>query len=112
MIFFTLLSAKFVLTETFLYNSGLLCLILQVESLTAARKSSMNGVEPSDAIRVVNAILTQLDQIRRLVPVACFCLHLVMASCLCGEMCCPSTAAATQHNLALSKPRVHLLNKL
>ena len=38
---------------------------LQVESLTAARKSAMSGSEPSDAIRVVNAVLTQLDQIKR-----------------------------------------------
>ena len=37
----------------------------QVESLTAARKASMQGNEPSDAIRVVNALLTQLDQIRK-----------------------------------------------
>jgi hypothetical protein len=38
---------------------------LQVESLTAARKSALNGQEPSDAIRVVNAFLTQIDQIKR-----------------------------------------------
>ena len=37
----------------------------QVESLTAARKSAMQGQEPSDAIRVVNALLTQIDQIKR-----------------------------------------------
>ena len=37
----------------------------QVESLTAARQSAMLGSEPSDAIRVVNALLTQLDQIKR-----------------------------------------------
>ncbi|XP_048773297.2 pachytene checkpoint protein 2 homolog [Ostrea edulis] len=40
-------------------------LIDEVESLTAARKSTMSGSEPSDAIRVVNALLTQLDQIKR-----------------------------------------------
>ena len=38
---------------------------VQVESLTAARKSALNGQEPSDAIRVVNAFLTQIDQIKR-----------------------------------------------
>ena len=37
----------------------------QVESLTAARQSAMLGSEPSDAIRVVNALLTQIDQIKR-----------------------------------------------
>nr|AHB51067.1 pachytene checkpoint 2-like protein [Nodipecten subnodosus] len=40
-------------------------LIDEVESLTSARKSAMSGSEPSDAIRVVNALLTQLDQIKR-----------------------------------------------
>ncbi|MCJ8745519.1 hypothetical protein PDJAM_G00131160 [Pangasius djambal] len=36
-----------------------------VESLTAARNASQAGTEPSDAIRVVNSVLTQLDQIKR-----------------------------------------------
>ena len=48
------------------YNiSDLLFFLLQVESLTAARKSAMQGQEPSDAIRVVNALLTQIDHIKR-----------------------------------------------
>ena len=34
----------------------------QVESLTAARKGALSGNEPSDAIRVVNALLTQIDK--------------------------------------------------
>lgn len=33
-----------------------------MESLTAVRRASAN--EPSDAIRVVNALLTQIDQIK------------------------------------------------
>lgn len=37
----------------------------EVESLTAARTASMNASEPSDALRVVNALLTQLDQIKK-----------------------------------------------
>lgn len=32
----------------------------QVESLTAARSAAMGGNEPSDAVRVVNAVLTQV----------------------------------------------------
>ncbi|PVD21002.1 hypothetical protein C0Q70_19166 [Pomacea canaliculata] len=40
-------------------------LIDEVESLTAARKSCLNGNEPSDAIRVVNAVLTQIDQLKK-----------------------------------------------
>ncbi|KAF9519537.1 hypothetical protein BS47DRAFT_1336978 [Hydnum rufescens UP504] len=39
-------------------------LIDEVESLTAARTSAMSGNEPSDAIRVVNALLTQLDKLK------------------------------------------------
>ena len=39
-------------------------LIDEVESLTAARSAAMNGVEPSDSIRVVNALLTQLDRLK------------------------------------------------
>lgn len=39
--------------------------VLQVESLTSARKSALSGSEPSDAIRVVNALLTQIDQIKK-----------------------------------------------
>lgn len=47
-------------------SSVLACYVCaQVESLTAARKSAMSGSEPSDAIRVVNALLTQIDQIKR-----------------------------------------------
>ena len=33
----------------------------EVESLAAARKAAASGSEPSDAIRVVNALLTQVD---------------------------------------------------
>jgi len=40
-------------------------LIDEVESLTAARQAAVSGNEPSDAVRVVNALLTQLDQLRR-----------------------------------------------
>ncbi|XP_037532920.1 pachytene checkpoint protein 2 homolog [Nematolebias whitei] len=40
-------------------------LIDEVESLTAARNACQAGTEPSDAIRVVNSVLTQLDQIKQ-----------------------------------------------
>lgn len=44
----------------------LACILIdEVESLTHARKAAMSGLEPSDSLRVVNAILTQLDRIRR-----------------------------------------------
>ncbi|VDP85292.1 unnamed protein product [Echinostoma caproni] len=47
-------------------SDHLVCLLVdEVESLTAMRNTAMSGVEPSDAIRVVNAVLTQIDQIKR-----------------------------------------------
>lgn len=36
----------------------------EVESLTSARASAVAGNEPSDAIRSVNALLTQLDKLK------------------------------------------------
>ena len=46
-------------------SRALICVLIdEVESLTAARKNAMSGSEPSDAIRVVNALLTQLDSIK------------------------------------------------
>ncbi|CAG2100343.1 unnamed protein product [Medioppia subpectinata] len=42
----------------------ILVLIDEVESLAHTRQVSANGSEPSDAIRVVNALLTQLDGIK------------------------------------------------
>lgn len=39
-------------------------LVDEVESLAAARSSAASGTEPSDAIRVVNALLTQIDSLK------------------------------------------------
>lgn len=39
-------------------------LVDEVESLTAARAKAMQGSEPSDSIRVVNAVLTELDKMK------------------------------------------------
>ncbi|KAG5520067.1 hypothetical protein PMAC_001143 [Pneumocystis sp. 'macacae'] len=36
----------------------------EVESLTAARKAAASGLEPSDGLRVVNSLLTQLDKLK------------------------------------------------
>lgn len=45
----------------------LVCVLMdEVESLAAARQSAMKGNEPSDSIRVVNALLTQLDSLQRM----------------------------------------------
>jgi len=43
----------------------LVCILIdEVESLAAARTASMSGSEPSDSIRVVNALLTQIDRLK------------------------------------------------
>ena len=53
--------------KSILENSQvLLCILIdEVESLAHARKACSSGAEPTDSIRVVNALLTQLDQIKR-----------------------------------------------
>jgi len=44
----------------------LICILIdEVESLAAARTAAMSGVEPSDSIRVVNALLTQIDRLKQ-----------------------------------------------
>ena len=39
-------------------------LVDEIESLTAARRSAASGTEPSEALRVVNVLLTQLDRVK------------------------------------------------
>ncbi|XP_044252792.1 pachytene checkpoint protein 2 homolog [Tribolium madens] len=48
-------------------NSNLLVCVLidEIESLAHARNQCVSGNEPSDSIRVVNAVLTQIDRIKR-----------------------------------------------
>ena len=48
-------------------------MIDEVESLTSARSSALHGSEPSDAVRVVNAVLTQLDNLKRSKNVLTLC---------------------------------------
>uniref|UniRef100_A0A0N5AQH1 AAA domain-containing protein n=1 Tax=Syphacia muris TaxID=451379 RepID=A0A0N5AQH1_9BILA len=47
-------------------RSFVVILIDEVESLSMTRKGTMVRNEPMDSVRVVNALLTQLDRIRRL----------------------------------------------
>ncbi|XP_076236145.1 pachytene checkpoint 2 protein isoform X2 [Calliopsis andreniformis] len=53
--------------KSLLENSqALVCVLVdEIESLAHVRKACTNGVEPTDSIRVVNALLTQLDQIKQ-----------------------------------------------
>lgn len=47
-------------------HSLLACVLVdEVESLAHARRAALSGLEPSDSIRAVNAILTQLDRLKR-----------------------------------------------
>lgn len=47
-------------------SQAFICILIdEIESIAHARKLCSNSVEPSDSIRVVNALLTQLDQIRK-----------------------------------------------
>lgn len=43
----------------------LTCILVdEVESLTHSRAAASQGTEPSDAVRVVNAVLTHLDHLK------------------------------------------------
>ena len=58
----------FQLTYHLLFSSfffSFLFLIDEVESLSAARTMALQGNEPSDALRVVNAVLTQIDTLSK-----------------------------------------------
>lgn len=47
-------------------KESLVCVLIdEVESLTAARQAAAGSAEPSDAIRAVNALLTQLDRLKK-----------------------------------------------
>eukprot|EP01062_Namystynia_karyoxenos_P036668 TRINITY_DN2671_c0_g1_i1.p1 TRINITY_DN2671_c0_g1~~TRINITY_DN2671_c0_g1_i1.p1 ORF type:complete len:571 (+),score=208.94 TRINITY_DN2671_c0_g1_i1:110-1822(+) len=54
-------------------NTLVFLLIDEVESLAAARSGAMSSSEPSDSIRVVNAMLTQLDHLRAYPNVITLC---------------------------------------
>ena len=61
-----LVSRLFQKIQDLLDDEGSLVFVLidEVESLAAARKAAGSGAEPSDAIRVVNALLTQVDGLK------------------------------------------------
>ena len=47
-------------------DSCFVCILIdEVESLTSSRSAASSGNEPGDAVRVVNAVLTALDAVRR-----------------------------------------------
>lgn len=47
-------------------SQAMVCILIdEIESLAHVRKACSNGTEPTDSIRVVNALLTQLDQVKR-----------------------------------------------
>ncbi len=68
-----------------------------MESQTAARQAALNGNEPSDALRVVNAVLTQLYQLQARInvlllttsnlPAACDKAHQQLSQCSSSMQC-------------------------
>ncbi|CAI5495856.1 unnamed protein product, partial [Closterium sp. Naga37s-1] len=62
-----LVSKLFSHIQSFVEDKSSLVFVLidEVESLAAARQAALNGSDPSDAIRVVNALLTQLDKLKQ-----------------------------------------------
>ena len=54
-------------------SSLVFVLIDEVESLATARRQSIQGGEPSDGVSAVNALLTQLDQLRQYPNVYVMC---------------------------------------
>ncbi|CAG8795196.1 8007_t:CDS:10, partial [Gigaspora margarita] len=47
-------------------NDAFVCILIdEVESLAATRKTALSGAEPLDAVRVVNALLTQIDKLKQ-----------------------------------------------
>lgn len=54
-------------------NTLIFLLIDEVESIASARSASSSSGEPGDAIRVVNAVLTSLDNLRRRSNVLVLC---------------------------------------
>jgi len=54
-------------------RSFIVLLIDEVESIASARNVSSHSGEPSDAIRVVNAVLTSLDNLKRKANVLVLC---------------------------------------
>ncbi|RUS14475.1 P-loop containing nucleoside triphosphate hydrolase protein [Endogone sp. FLAS-F59071] len=53
------------ISELIADEDAFVCVLIdEVESLTAARKAALSGAEPSDAVRVVNALLTQIDKLK------------------------------------------------
>ncbi|KAG0232105.1 Pachytene checkpoint protein 2 [Actinomortierella wolfii] len=46
-------------------HTFVIVLIDEVESLAGARTAALSGNEPSDSIRVVNALLTQIDKLKK-----------------------------------------------
>ncbi|CAG8638117.1 14915_t:CDS:2, partial [Dentiscutata heterogama] len=47
-------------------DDAFVCILIdEVESLAATRRSALSGAEPLDAVRVVNALLTQIDKLKQ-----------------------------------------------
>jgi SpoVK/Ycf46/Vps4 family AAA+-type ATPase len=55
-------------------KTTLVCVLIdEVESIVSARSSSLHSSEPGDSFRVVNAVLTSLDALKKLSNVLILC---------------------------------------
>lgn len=64
----------------------------EVESITSNRSSSMSSNEPGDAVRVVNAVLTSLDALKRRPNVLVLCTSNMQVGGWVRESCSCYTA--------------------
>lgn len=48
-------------------------LVDEVETLTASREAALRGTDPSDAVKVVNSVLTEIDKLSSRVPNILIC---------------------------------------
>ncbi|RWR97056.1 pachytene checkpoint protein 2 [Cinnamomum micranthum f. kanehirae] len=70
----------------------------EVESLAAARQAALSGSEPSDSIRVVNALLTQMDRLKSWPNV------IILTT--------SNITTAIDHLIAISEQKIQLHNNL
>lgn len=58
----------------------------EIETLAARREQTINGNEPFDAMRAVNALLTALDRLRHHPNVVVFCTSNLITALVSGSM--------------------------
>lgn len=67
------------------YDTFICVLINEVETITSQRQRSIEGNDPSDAMKAVNALLTSLDRIRHRSNVLVLCTSNLVTSLVRSE---------------------------